>query len=208
MDGGRGHMTRILLVAALALLMTACSGLPGSAPTRFYIMKVDESLKPDVAAASLNPALNVGIGPVQIPGYADRAQIVTFDDGARINVSDFDHWAEPVGDAVKRILSANVSTLIGEAKVFPYPGDFRPDKDSLQIALEIVDIAQLDDGDALLSVRWHVKRLYENEVVVRNAKVYRHKATAGDYNSYANALSALLGKLSVDLTQSLKLVNS
>tara|TARA_R110000772_G_scaffold90749_7_gene187014 strand:+ start:221 stop:859 length:639 start_codon:yes stop_codon:yes gene_type:complete len=199
--------SRYAVLVLILFAIGACAGLPGSAPTRFYILKTAEDIKPGEATINLPEAMTIGIGPVQIPGYADRPQIVTFDSGAEINVSDFDHWAEPLSDAIKRVVSSNVASLIGEEKVFAYPADFRPNKDSVQVALDIIDITETGTGVARLSVRWHLKELYDNTVLARHAKTYEMPATTGDYNSYANALSTLLGQLSRDIANSLDGLN-
>jgi len=195
----------IFLILAAGLL-SACGGLPGSAPTNFYILKPQPAAVLQKAAGdlSLDPGISVGIGPVQIPAYADRSQIVTFDGGARVNVSDFDHWAEPLAAAVGRIISTDMAHLIGEAQVFPYPADFRPDAEALQISLEILDITRLENNVARLSARWHVKNLRENRVELRQSASYEMPAGGGDYNSYADAMSALLGRLAVDMARSLE----
>ncbi|WP_373089216.1 membrane integrity-associated transporter subunit PqiC [Sneathiella sp.] len=187
----------------IAMTLTACAGLPGSDPTRFYVLKPATGLTPENSLGELGPGINVGIGPVQVPGYADRSQIITFDSGNRITVSDFDHWAEPLTEAIKRVVSADMANLIGDERVFSYPADFRPDEKTVQVFLEIVDITQLDNGTARLAVRWHVKKPARNEVVFRHAGVYEMQATSGDYNSYADALTELLGRLAVDITGSL-----
>ncbi|MAZ02444.1 MAG: hypothetical protein CMN56_04835 [Sneathiella sp.] len=200
-------VSRYAVLVLMLFAIAACAGLPGSAPTRFYILKTASDIKPGEASYNLPEAMTIGIGPVQIPGYADRPQIVTFDSGSEINVSDFDHWAEPLGDAIKRVLSSNVASLIGEEKVFAYPADFRPNRDSVQVAVDIIDITETGAGVARLSVRWHLKGLYDNTVLSRHAKTYEMPATSGDYNSYANALSSLLGELSRDIATSLDGVN-
>ncbi|PHQ66368.1 MAG: hypothetical protein COB93_12025 [Sneathiella sp.] len=198
-------MKKFMAFVCLAFAVTACSGIVGpSMPTNFYVLKTTGDLTPPPEISNLNPEINVGVGPVQIPGYADRAQIVTFGSGSKITVADFDHWAEPLGDGIKRVLSGNVATLIGEKKVFPYPADFRPDEESLQIAVEIVDITQSDDGRAYLSARWHVRRLTDGQILLRNAKEYETPSSAGNYNSYVDALSELLGRMAVDLAASVQ----
>ncbi|MEX1035945.1 MAG: PqiC family protein [Sneathiella sp.] len=196
-------VSRLAIIGLMMLTLAACGGLPGSAPTRFYILKTASDIKADGATINIAEGMTVGIGPVQIPGYADRPQIVTFDSGAEINVSDFDHWAEPLSDAIKRVVSSNVATLIGAEKVFAYPADFRPDKDSVQAAINVMDITETGAGVARLSVRWHLRGLYDNNMLARHAKTYETAATPGDYNSYANALSKLLGELSRDIAGSL-----
>ncbi|MCF8468049.1 MAG: PqiC family protein [Sneathiella sp.] len=198
---------KLAILALITVVLGACSALPGSDPTRFYILKPASGLMPENGKLSLAEGINVGIGPVQIPGYADRSQIVTFDAGSQITVSDFDHWAEPLSEGIKRVVSANVSTLIGSGKVFPYPADFRPGKQSIQVAIEIIDVTQMANGTAKLSARWHIKQMYDNQVVIRNSQTYEKEAVAGDYGSYANALSELLGRLSVDIALSLARVD-
>ncbi|MEH6547453.1 MAG: PqiC family protein [Sneathiella sp.] len=198
-----GIMRKFLAVIGLVVLTSACAGLPGSAPTNFYVIKPAAGLVPEAAAKDLPEGISVGVGPIQIPGYADRAQIITFDAGSRVTVADFDHWAAPLGDTIKRISSANVAALLGEENVFPYPADFRPDQRSLQIALEIVDIGQLEDGRAWVNARWHVKRLYDNQVAMRGSGSYEETTTAGDYDSYAEGLSVIFGRLAKDLVASL-----
>ncbi len=193
----------LAILLLIALPIAACSGLPGSAPTNFYILQTSAQLDTQGTPVTLIEGTTVGIGPVQIPGYADRPQIVTFGSGAEINVSDFDHWAEPLSDAIKRVLTSNVSTLIGEEKVFSYPADFRPDKQSFQVAVNVIDITETGAGVARLSVRWHIKALYDNKVLGRYAKIFEAPATVGDYNSYAKAVSQLLAEFSQDIATSL-----
>lgn len=200
-----GRNLAILLLVALPV--AACGGLPGSAPTNFYILKTMAELQTQGTPVSVADGVTVGVGPIKIPGYADRPQIVTFGSGAEINVSDFDHWAEPLSDAIKRVLTSNVATLIGEESVFSYPADFRPDKQSLQVAVNVIDITETGAGVARLSVRWHVKALYDNKVLSRHAKTYEAPATVGDYNSYAKALSQLLAEFSQDIAASLNGLN-
>lgn len=196
-------MRKLLAVIGLVALASACAGLPASAPTNFYVIKPAVGLAPDTAGKDLAEGISVGIGPIQIPSYADRAQIITFDKGSRVTVADFDHWAGPLADTIKRISSANVSALIGEEKVFPYPADFRPDQRALQVGIEIVDIGQLEDGRAWVDARWHVKRLYDNHVAIRGSGNYEEPTTAGDYDSYAEGLSIIFGRLAKDMVASL-----
>jgi len=197
------YVSKFALLGLAFFFLAACSALPGSAPTQYYILKTVDGVSTGGSQITIPEGVNVGIGPIQIPGYADRPQIVTFDSGAEIIVSDFDHWAEPLNDAIKRVVTANVATLIGEEKVFSYPADFRPDKQSLQVAVNVIDITETGAGIARFVVRWHVKELYDNNVLTRHAKTYETQAVVGDYNSYANALSQLLGEFSHDITISI-----
>ena len=80
-----------VFLALLAVLLTACGR---SAPTHFYLL---DSGQPPLTADAL-PAISLGIAPVSVPDYLDRNGLVRRSDGqARLEVSELDIWAEPLG---------------------------------------------------------------------------------------------------------------
>ena len=63
------HLAHYLMAVMLAI-MAGCATTP---PSRFYIL---EPVKTDAAAQPSEPATAVGVGPVELPKYLDRPQIV------------------------------------------------------------------------------------------------------------------------------------
>lgn len=189
------------LLAGIVFL-SACSVVGQSHPTQFYVMsEADENL---LAAQKivLPVDLQIGIGPIEIPGYADRSQIVTIGEGAQLTVADLDHWAEPVQDNIERILVGNIAALTNYEQVFPYPANFHPGPESFQISVEIRDMIQTEAGLTRLKVSWNVKRTLDNRLLSRNAKTYEKQEVSGDYSAFATSLSELFGRLAIDIVQS------
>src|SRR5215475_5950329 len=106
-------MRRGLPAGALALLNVCLLGLSGctsSPPTRFYVV-------PSLAGAETAPPaaprdLTLGVGPVTLPPYLDRLQIVTRASRARLVLGEFDQWAASLQDSVPRVLAEDLSLLI------------------------------------------------------------------------------------------------
>ena len=87
-----------IFLALLTLLLTACGR---SAPTHFYLL---DSGQPPLTADSL-PAASLSIAPVSVPDYLDRNGLVRRSDGqTRLEVSELDIWAEPLGQGARRVL--------------------------------------------------------------------------------------------------------
>lgn len=189
--------------ALLALLFLAgCSVVGDSQPTQFYVMSEADSAFLASKRVQVSPQLRLGVGPISIPGYANRAQIVTIGRGAQLKVSDLDHWAEPIQDNIERILVGNLSALISPQQVYPYPVDFHPGSSSLQMTVEIRDIIQTETGMIRLTASWNIKRMQDNELLLRQTKAYQMQQKPDDYATLASSLSALFGYLAVDMTHS------
>jgi len=193
----------IVLVMLGTLALSGCAGIAGpSTPTQFYRL-IDSNSQPEEAIkAALGPDIQIGIGPIVIPGYADRPQIVTSGAGGRLNVDDLNHWAEPVQANIKRIMVANIATMLNERQVFQYPGNFLPARSSVQVSVEIGDMIRQADGRVLLSASWNVKRLLDNSLLRRDSVKYISQNTAADFAQYSKILSQLFGRLSADILTS------
>ena len=100
------HLLRhtTVFLALLTLLLTACGR---SAPTHFYLL---DSGQPPLTADSL-PAASLSIAPVSVPDYLDRNGLVRRSDGqTRLEISELDIWAEPLGQGARRVLGEVLAT--------------------------------------------------------------------------------------------------
>ena len=84
-----------LLMSGSLLATTGCLG--GGAQTRFYVLA---PLAGAVATAADSRPVTIGVGPVRLPGYIDRAPLVTRRGAEEIDVADLDRWGEPLADGV------------------------------------------------------------------------------------------------------------
>ena len=101
-----------------------------------------------------SPAV-VAVGPVTLPDYIDRPQIVTRKSAYQLELAAYDHWAAPLYDMLPRVLVEDVALRLPSDRVvaFPQIGDASFD---YRIA---VDVSRFDvdaTGEATLAARWQL----------------------------------------------------
>ena len=130
---------RRLLLAALALapLLFACST---TSPTRFYVLSTIGD-KPTEAPANVA----IGVGPINLPQYLDRPQIVTRLSSNQLAVGDFDQWGGQLEDGFARTLAGNLSVLLqtDRVQIFPWKDDQSLD---YAIVVDVINFEQDVDG--------------------------------------------------------------
>jgi len=200
----QAHLNKTAILVLTATLLVGCSVGAPSTPTQFYALQGAETNFLASMKIPTSPSLQVGIGPIDIPGYADRAQIVSVANNSKMKIADFEHWAEPIQNNIGRVLVSNIAGLISNKQVYPYPASFQPDPDSLQVSMEIMDMIQSETGMVRLSVSWNIKTMLNNKLIVRENSSYSKQAVYGDYTSYASGLSELFALLAVDVVYSIE----
>lgn len=139
-----------VFLALLAVLLTACGR---SAPTHFYLL---DSGQPPLTADAL-PAISLGIAPVSVPDYLDRNGLVRRSDGqARLEVSELDIWAEPLGQGARRVLGEVLAARLLPRGVDVIAAGDRQGEFELAVALERLDGDT--PGTARLQARWQLSR--------------------------------------------------
>ncbi len=136
----------LLALLALSCILAACAE---SQPSRFYMLS---SLPPAEASGSGKP-LSVGVGPISMPEYLNRPQIVTRETDTKLSLAEFERWGEPLGDLFSQVMAANLSSLLQTERVYSLP---RRRTASLDYQVEI-DIHRFDAdqlGLIYLTARW------------------------------------------------------
>jgi uncharacterized lipoprotein YmbA len=107
-------MARVITIAALVASVGCLS--PREDTSAFFLLS---SIPPAGAPAPLQAA--VGIGPIVLPGYLDRSQIVVRLSDNQVALSDADRWAEPLAANLQRTLEENLAALLPGASFIDYP---------------------------------------------------------------------------------------
>jgi uncharacterized lipoprotein YmbA len=142
-------------------LLAACAG--GEAQ-RYYVLTP--------IAAGQGPhdpnGVAIGIGPVDIPPYLDRQQVVTRAGNNRLDVARNDQWGGSLGDEVTRVLAEDLSDLLLTDHVAMYPWtDAAPA--GLQVTVDIFRFERDGSGAVTLSAFWTV-----TDGSTRRIRVIRH----------------------------------
>jgi len=199
-------LTNSLLLVALLGVLGACGQLiPPSTPTNFYRIVQSPIMTKEIVAPKLRQMnVRMGVGPVQVPGYADRPQIVSAAQNGQLIVDDLNHWAEPLQDNLERVMVSNLGSMLGSEKVYPFPTSFHPDRNSLQVAIEIREMIKQKDGKVRLLVSWNVKRLVDNGLLVRGSANFVSNDVVNNYGEYASSISVMLVHLSKSILRSIE----
>jgi uncharacterized lipoprotein YmbA len=161
-------------------------------------------LAEDTAAPSALPQrrLALGVGPVALPRYVDRPQIVTGRASHELQAAPFEQWAEPLRDNVVRVLATNLSLLLGTDRVAIFPWK-SPGPMDYQVLVEVTHFLGDVGGDATLVALWSLVGKQGQDVLVSQKSVLRVSTTGPGYEALAAALSQLVANLSREIAASI-----
>ena len=185
--------------APVFFLALAVAGCGTSPPVNYYDL---EALETGYVADG-DTYLRVGVGPLRTPDYLSRSQIVTRGDDSRVLVDDFNRWVEPVSDAIYRVVSENLDSLLGDAVVVAFPYTHIADLD-YQLIGRISRFDADRDGTVVLQMQWGVISSTDEFLIQpRRVRYEARAAQAGDYPALVRAMNEVLLQFSRDVADSL-----
>ncbi len=190
-------MTTRLAIACSMLLLAACGTSPPSAYYTLDTAGFDYVQDADTAAI-------LGIGPIRVPEYLERPQIVTRGDNSELLINDFNRWGEPIVDAQHRILASNVDALLDDVIVVAYPYGRVTDYDARLVGR--IDRFDMDaSGTTRLVVFWTVASADDEVLIQPRRNVYTVSGgKPTDPNSVAAAMSDCLTRFSRDIADAIR----
>lgn len=181
----------LALLAVLAIICGCVSA--GSSPqASFYSLRHLKDIEiPKIDAPALKDAV-IGVGPLELPTYLGRPQIVTRGADNELVLAEFHRWAEPLEDAIPRVIAQNLMLILPQTKVLLYPwGYYEPVK--YQVAIEIVSIDATLKNEVQLCVNWSALNAQDKKVFLTKNSVYTAKVNKSDYSksNYNGMIEAL-----------------
>src|SRR4030095_6551025 len=113
----------LFLLGVAGMSAAACLNLGAKPdPSRFFTLTPLARPERDTAGSVPHPdRVALGVGPITLPGYLDRDQLVTRISENRLAVAENDRWGEPLEENVSRVISQNLSLLLADDKVTRFP---------------------------------------------------------------------------------------
>ena len=146
-------------VVLLALsLLTACSSTP-LPPLQLYRMAVAAPLPVPAAAAGADASVWQLLGPVRLPGYLDRDAVLVPQGEAGLQALPGQRWAEPLHEAVPRLLREDLALLRGRQRLWaaPVPAGVVVQR---QLRVELLALeANADRSQVQLRAQWSLADL-------------------------------------------------
>lgn len=193
----------ILLITIALVVMSGCS----SKPTRYYsLTAMSESKTPLSPSVAQN--ISLGIGPIEIPDYANRPQIVTRNGNHELVLEEFHQRAEPLDKNISRVLIDNLAALIGTQNIASYPmARFEPT--DYRISIDITKFETAKGGNTTLEARWKILSSDDKKRIIRKNSSIVKINDGADYEAIVAAESEALAALSEEIRDAIfNLVNN
>ena len=171
----------------LALFIAGCAGSP---PTNLYTL----SAAPAADTRSPQSPAVVALGPVTLPDYIDRPQIVTRKNAYQIELATYDQWAAPLYDMLPRALVEDVALRLPSDRVVAF---LQVDDASFDYRIA-VDVSRFDvdaTGAATLAARWQLYARSTAQALLVADETLQRRIEGQGYDAYAAALSGVLADL-------------
>ncbi|ABC82908.1 PqiC family protein [Anaeromyxobacter dehalogenans] len=180
------------LAAALALLCGCVPLGPRPDRTRYYALEARAAAPP----AGAIPVGAVGLGPVRLPAYLDRPELVTRGEGARVDVAGDERWAAPLDGLFVAALAEDLRAAVPAREVvaWPWRAGAAPE---WAVSVDVLRFERAPDGTAVLEARWALRR--GTEVVERGVTRTRERPRATGTAASVEALSDCVGGLASEI---------
>jgi uncharacterized protein len=204
---------RIFLAGAIAASMTGCSYMarqvlaPQKDVSKFYLLTpTADTAAPAQAATAASSNFTLGLGPIKLPPYLDRPEIVTRAAPNRLELSKEDRWGESIQNgftsAIERDLAAQADAAV---IVFPWYNTVRVD---MQVQIDVYRFEADANGTATLSAKWTILDSTGKNILYTVESNLTQPSKPGDMTEAAAALSRTIGDLSAQIANMLQQLRS
>jgi uncharacterized lipoprotein YmbA len=196
------------ILAIATLLGAGCSIVPAPQPdsTRYFILNAVAPAGGDqgAMASSAEPKLAIGLGPINFPDYLARSEIVTRGTGDEVEVSSNDRWAESLDITFKRILSHDLSMVLGGAQIVDFPWFGPPTHLDYRVEPAIDRFEADAQNAARLTARWRIIQGTGGQVLYTSSSDISVPAASGNYAAMAAALSQAASEFAGEIASAIR----
>ena len=197
----RFNLHGIVVLSLLAMTLTGCFGT--SQPSRFYTLSSPAQTQPNTAPAG--PLVPVAVGPVSVPDYLDRQEIVTRISQNEMRVNDFERWAGSFGGNLSRAFIDDISTLLSPDgfSVMRWNPAMQVEAPRYRVAVEITRFDVTPGGAIDLEADWTLYGRDRNIVLFRKSDI-RGNAAGKQFTDLVAAMSKAVEDLSREIADEVR----
>jgi len=191
----------VIIGVSLVLALGGCISVPNSPTPRFYMLQ-PASEKQVSKKINIASDILIGIGPVKIPRYQERPQIVTLSKENMLEFAQFDRWGESLDFGVARLIEENLTAMLPGAKFTLYPWNSSI-LAKYQVAVEIVQLDSELNKDLFLVAQWLVIDVQNTKTMIIKRSEFRQPIIPQNYSGLAKTLSTVCVSLSSEIAEAL-----
>ncbi len=189
----------LFTLTLLVVILTGCASSPSS---KFYQLNPVQNKTSVTRDASPDQTLTIAIGPIRVPDYLDRPQIVTRSGKNELKLSEFDRWAGSFDNDVTRVLVEDISSLLPADRFLvvrwtPYLESQVPVSYRVEVLVNRFEGAL--GNSVLLKAQWAVFAKDKRLLLQKEAEI-REEMNDGSYETLVAAMSSALERLSRDIS--------
>lgn len=183
------------IVVLLPLLVASCSVLePKPDNTRNYL------LSPESVVAGAARDVSLAVGPITLPPYLDRAELVTRVRSHRVEILSNHRWAEPLDVNFTRVFTANLAAAVGTDRVVEFPWLVKPKVD-YRVTVDVERFETTSEGFAVLLARWSLSRGVDGELARSKRSSFEVPIDGGTTEDSVAALSRAVALLAEEIAK-------
>lgn len=180
------HPPLSLLLAPAFTALLILSGC--STPETYY------SLSADGPAPTNTTAFALGVGPISLPDYIDRAELVFQSETNRFEIPFERRWAGSLEETTTRVLGTNLARRLKTGNLHLYP--WEPGTDlRYQVRVQIRQFHAVSAGDAILDAQWRIENGSSHSLLVSGVSHLTEPVIGDGYDAVVAAESRLLAQL-------------
>ena len=196
------YLTKRLLkytfLSFLTFLILGCA--KSSKPVEYYMLDAsvgidnNQTLKGDEGPM-------IGLGPIRLPEYLDRFQMVVAVSENKYKLIDGHRWAEKLDQNISLALFKTLPAQLGTDRMIRYPWPQRPGVD-FQVKIDILELNVDQDGQSQLVAQWSIKS--KDKTILNKRSTFTAQASTTDIDKMVQAQSECLTQLGQEIVVNLK----
>ena len=202
----RGERLQQLAVLAilLGLFLGGCSpfGAGTQRQTKYYVLNSMQSGTTPVQPLADLSNIGIGVGPIRMPLYLDRPDIVTRGSLNQVEIADFAQWAGPLQENFSRVLAENLSVLLATDKVGIFPF-FRRGSTDYNVTVYVTRFDGMPGDKANLRARWSILDPTRKQSFYEKHSEIIHPTADNTTEALVAAKSQTLGDLSREIAKAI-----
>ena len=191
-------LLKYLFLACLVFLILSCA--KSSKPVEYYMLDAsvgidnNQTLKGDEGPM-------IGLGPIRLPEYLDRFQMVVAVSENKYKLMDGHRWAEKLDQNISLALFKTLPSQLGTDRMIRYPWPQRPGVD-FQVKIDILELNIDQDGLSQLIAQWSIKS--KDKTILNKRSTFTAQASTTDIDKMVQAQSECLTQLGQEIVVNLK----
>jgi uncharacterized lipoprotein YmbA len=186
-------------IVVLTILLSGC--MSNSNPMQFYMLNADSGVASAARVSSSAQGPVIGLGPIRIPEYLNRPQMIVAITDNQYQLSEYHRWAERLDQNISLALFKALPRQLGTDRIVRYPWPQRQLVD-YQVGIDILEFNVDASGQSRLIAQWFVKP--KDKPAIDKRSEYRFPASTTDHAVMVKAQSQCLTKLGEEISATLR----